>query len=74
MRIDFSAIQMMNRTMPAITAALRPDPSWTVENSSSSRGMRPVSRTVTPFSGVRPRSLALMRMKSDGTLPGWSAV
>ncbi len=53
-----------------VMAPLSAAPSATVANSSSSTGTEPVSRTLTPFSGVRPSEAIVARIAWVALPPG----
>ena len=75
MRRPERSASQRNRTMAAtVTELLRSASSDRVENSSSAIAACPVRRTRTPFSGVRLRSRAVLRISAVATSAGWSAL
>ena len=69
-RPDRSASQRMTSTASTVTIPLSAKPSLTVPNSWSFSGMGPVSRTVTPVSGLRRRSAMARSSSSVAASPG----
>ncbi len=73
-RVERTASHSISSTAPIMAEAIRTARSARLANSSSDSGTGPVRRTVMPFCGVRPASLAIWRMAALVSEPGSRAV